>query len=672
MKLRLILFFFILSLTIAAQKSKLESSVVDLKTKIKKSQGGDRLRWLDSLAVLTGNKKELGYDSIVNATIIYALQIDSLTIATKNTANLIFYKNNIINTPDDGLKQFKNFSEIIKRVKNYKVLTQFYLNGADSFYFLGEYKLALKNYEVAKTYALKSGDIRALGLVNLYMGYTNSDVGAFSKASIQLRGAARLFIKVKDTYNTISAKNSLSILYSRNAFYAEAEKERQEAIYLAKKIDDHRSLVSLYFNAAEDYRKMGNAKKAIENFLLALNLNARSEQSRFLRPKLLCKLVVAYVEDDNIRMTSKYLLEIKRNPKIYGSGNNKEYYIQASQYIAYAKGDFSKALTLGIQHLKLKKEVGHYEDILYSEKFLAKVYNALGDKTNSYYHLNNYYAIKDSISSVQNVKALSYYQTLYEIEKRDLKIETQNSDIEVLSAVNKMQNQWGVFGASGLVSLFVFVVLIRSRNTARRERKTQEKFSKNLIEAQEEERIWVARELHDGVGQKLMLLTKKLKIVRDSELISLSEKALDEIRSISRGLHPPMIEGLGVTTAIESMINEVDSHTGIFFTNEIDIIDNFLSKEAALQLYRIIQEILNNIVKHAHAKAVFINIEKSEKYIEVTIEDNGDGADFSKEYKTNTSLGMKTLRERSKIIRSELKIVAQLNKGTTIHIKIPL
>src|SRR5690606_31259157 len=194
----------------------------------------------------------------------------------------------------------------------------------------------------------------------------------------------------------------------------------------------------------------------------------------------------------------------------------------------------------------------------------------------------------------------------------------------------------------------------------------------NLIKAQELERTRVARELHDSVGQKLMLLTKKTKTTGNAEVESLAANTLQELRAISRGLHPATLERLGPTAAIRTMIDEMDANTSIFFTHEIDDIDILLSKEASLHLYRIIQEVLNNMVKHAEAKAASITIEKKKNSIEAIIMDNGKGFELAEIQKTSDSLGMKTLLERAKILHSKIDIKSQINKGTTVTLTIPI
>lgn len=217
------------------------------------------------------------------------------------------------------------------------------------------------------------------------------------------------------------------------------------------------------------------------------------------------------------------------------------------------------------------------------------------------------------------------------------------------------------------VSVFLFYYF-----RIKAEQKRNETYTHNLIKAQEEERTRVARDLHDSVGQKLMLLTKKTKNTGNQEMELLASNTLEELRAISRGLHPVTLERLGPSAAIRNMVDEVDSNTNIFFTHEIEDIDALLSKEASLHLYRIIQEVLNNMVKHAEAKAASVTIEKKENTIETIISDNGKGFEISEMAKISESLGMKTLMERAKILHSKIDIKSQLNKGTTITLTIPI
>ena len=109
---------------------------------------------------------------------------------------------------------------------------------------------------------------------------------------------------------------------------------------------------------------------------------------------------------------------------------------------------------------------------------------------------------------------------------------------------------------------------------------------------------------------------------------SLADNTLKELRSISRGLRPVALEQLDITKAIQLLIDEIDANTDIFFTHEIDQIDSLLDKESPLHLYRILQEALSNMVKHAEAKAASVTVRSKKDSLDVLIQDNGKGFNF--------------------------------------------
>jgi len=672
MKVTLSIIFFLCAWQITAQDADIKSKIDFFNSKIVKTERGERLAWLDSLTRITIRNSDLKYDSIVRQTISFAISLDSLSLATKKLADLIGFENNYKSRPEEGLKLFKTYEEVLNKGTDFGSIGWMYLNAADSYYFTDDIDKSLELYEITKTFALKAKSKGLFAYAELYTGYNQSHLGKFSESSISLKIAMNAFSKLKDTFNILSAKNALSILYSKNAFYKEAEKERNEAIELAEKTNNNTSLVNLYFNAAQDYKKTNDNVKQIINLKKSLLANSNSDFVLAVKPVLISSLVKAYAENDSLSLAKTNFKEFEKLYRKNTTEKNRNLYVDAKKTLLFFNKDYQNALIYGKEFLKLEKQKEGYENIMNAEIFLSKVYEALGDNYNSNIHLLNHYAIKDSITNVQNVKSLVYYQTLYETEKRDHQIENQQASIGLLNLENKNKRQFIIFGSIGLVIFFSLVIVLRSRKNLKERQAVQEAFSQNLISAREEERTTVARDLHDSVGQKLMLLTKITRTNKNNELETLSSSSLEELRTVLRGLHPPAIKDLGITKAIEALVNEVDSHTDIFFTNDIENIDNILSNDNALHLYRIIQESLNNIVKHANAKATFVNIEKVKKQILVEIKDNGNGFDFSKNTKHGAHFGMKTLKERAKIIRSKLDIVSQHNQGTVIKLVIPI
>ncbi|TAG55504.1 MAG: sensor histidine kinase [Cytophagales bacterium] len=186
---------------------------------------------------------------------------------------------------------------------------------------------------------------------------------------------------------------------------------------------------------------------------------------------------------------------------------------------------------------------------------------------------------------------------------------------------------------------------------------------KRVISIQDTERERIARDLHDGIGQELILLKSELK---DKTTI---DAIIDDLRTISRDLHPVGLKKVGLRDTIENLCEQI-SMKGIFFISA-DI--NYTAKiqpDVELQLYRIIQEAVNNSIKHSNAKAIKIEINQTnDSTLEIIIKDNGIG--FDSNASNLSSFGIDSMTERTKSLQGSITIISN-NKGTIIEIKIPL
>jgi len=242
----------------------------------------------------------------------------------------------------------------------------------------------------------------------------------------------------------------------------------------------------------------------------------------------------------------------------------------------------------------------------------------------------------------------------------------------------------------GLVGLSVigsFGSFYRKRiQKLNKEKTQQEEFTKKLIESQENERKRVAAELHDSLGQDLLIIKNKalvsIKKTNDlekfkkemNEISDLTSATLNDVREISYNLRPYELDRLGLTKTIESMIERANNSTNINFVANIDNIDNVFIPEVEINIYRIIQESLNNVIKHSEAKEVIVSVLKKEKEIRVNISDDGKGFDMKK-YKLNSNrkgFGLKGIEERVRLLNGEFNIESEVGKSTIIIIIIPL
>lgn len=240
------------------------------------------------------------------------------------------------------------------------------------------------------------------------------------------------------------------------------------------------------------------------------------------------------------------------------------------------------------------------------------------------------------------------------------------------------------FWAALLIVLagLVFLLFRYRIKQLRKLAETQEAFSRQLIESQEEERKRIAREIHDGLGQNLLIIKNRAKLGRlvdgkeqtDEQFFEIQESvtdALSEVRTIAYNLRPLHLERLGLTSTIEEMIEEIESVAGIEIAYEIESVDSLFTPENEINFYRIVQEFLNNIVKHSQATKAHVTISRREPGVVLTVTDNGTGFEIEKA-KEKHGMGLSGIAERVKILGGSQAMVSEIGKGTTVTVEFRL
>ncbi len=206
--------------------------------------------------------------------------------------------------------------------------------------------------------------------------------------------------------------------------------------------------------------------------------------------------------------------------------------------------------------------------------------------------------------------------------------------------------------------------------------------NRRLNEIREDERAAISREIHDNLGQSLTALKIDIQFLqerlpRDSEeclkLEAMSNtvtEMIGDVRRIAAELRPPILDDLGLPAAMEWYIREFEKRTGIKCTATIGNIQ-FSDSRKNLALYRILQEALTNVVRHADAARVKIELSRDVTTLFMTVRDDGRGFDESK-IRSTKSLGFVGIRERLKLSGGLLDIVSGPGRGTTLKVSIPL
>ncbi len=211
------------------------------------------------------------------------------------------------------------------------------------------------------------------------------------------------------------------------------------------------------------------------------------------------------------------------------------------------------------------------------------------------------------------------------------------------------------------------------------------RLSSQLLKAQEEERKRISRELHDGIGQSLSAIKFTVETalneiaqenpaqVRQSleTVVPLVQEAVEEVRTISRDLRPSVLDDLGILATISWFCREVeDTYSGIRINKRINIKEDDVPDSLKTVIFRLLQEAVNNVTKHAGANAIDLCLEGTDEKIELTIEDNGIGFDLEKELaegRVKDGIGLSSMKERTELSSGTFLIESHRGAGTRVR-----
>jgi signal transduction histidine kinase/ligand-binding sensor domain-containing protein len=264
---------------------------------------------------------------------------------------------------------------------------------------------------------------------------------------------------------------------------------------------------------------------------------------------------------------------------------------------------------------------------------------------------------------------------------------TGGRSVEIVVVPPLWRRWWFITLAVIAAVSVVFLLYERRVRRVRREHALQQAFSRQLIESQESERKRIASELHDGLGQNLLVAINNallgVSAAKDDpptrkqfdEIAAAASQALDEARRIIEDLRPLHLDRLGLKDALEFMVETVANSSEIRFAAEVDDLGGLLSKEAETGLYRIAQEGVNNILKHSGAAEARVSLKREGRKVRLLIEDDGRGFVARPGASTESpqrGLGLTGIAERARMLGGKEVIESAPGRGTTITVTLIL
>jgi signal transduction histidine kinase/Tfp pilus assembly protein PilF len=554
-------------------------------------------------------------------------------------------------------------------------------------------RLSYRVAEDASKLAIRAGDKRREAMNYSLLGVVEKNNGEYEKALDWQLKSLKLNEEINDKKSLAISHNDLGVLYKVMKDYPTALVHYQQSLELCREIGMQNGIAFTLSNIGTIYDQMGENDKALDYYHQSL-AKAREINNEGAMVNALSNIGEMLAKTGKTQEALTYFLDAI---KIDRKNDDKYGMILSSVNLGNTYkdlGNYSEAKKYLEDAVQIAKENDAAPMLANCYSSLSGLYERTGDYRNALKYHQLYTSINDSILNTERTKQLAEMQTKYETTKKEEEISrlSQESKITALqleqSELRSGQRRNLVIVLSVLV-LFVIVisVLLVNRNRLKSKEKLsaellmQEQLrNKAIIITQENERKRIAEELHDGIGQ--MMSAVKLNVAAlESNLrekneqyqstIDLIDESCKELRTISHNMMPGILIKAGLVPAVKELVSKINTSGTINISVEADDARVRLGETIEVNFFRIIQELITNIIKYANASEAQVTISMENDLFTIMIEDNGNG--FDKEVlKTSAGNGWNNILSRLQLLNGKIEIDSQPGKGTVVFIEAPL
>jgi two-component system NarL family sensor kinase len=468
--------------------------------------------------------------------------------------------------------------------------------------------------------------------------------------------ALALAQKQADSFSEVVALVNLSTTYSHLGQHEKEYALLMQALPLAKKDENLDHIASVYYNIGDHFFKKKNFSSALENYLESYDYGKKMG-NKYQLCQVTTALAVVYHE-------------LKQDDK-------------ALQYILQAE--------------QIANEVGIRTDLKEIYKTRAEIEQRKGNYELAAKYFSKTLVVSDSLFKTETSEKVAEVEAQYQNEKKQKEIVQLEKDKQIQSLSLKQKSTLnyiliGSLAALMIVGFLVYRNLRHRQQLAKQQDEMQQQRIRELekdkqlvavgsmLKGQEEERSRLAKDLHDGLGGllsgvKFSLSNMKDNLVITADNMAVFERSLDmidtsikELRRVAHNMMPEMLTKFGLDEALKEYCNSVNATNLVSVKYQSMGLDARMEKSSEIIIYRIIQELLNNIMKHATATEAMVQLIKEEGRLSIIVEDNGKGFDTALP-ENNKGAGLTSIRSRVDYLKGRLEIHSEPGKGTLVNIE---
>lgn len=550
----------------------------------------------------------------------------------------------------EALALAKEALELYKKSGSPKELAAAYLNVGSEWQYVSDFDAAAENYMESKKYAeqIKDPGMLKKSYNNLASVYLS--LGRFEKGRDYAQQGLNYARQLKNEVAVSSALFNLATAHSYLKHYDTALVVFNEIEAIAQKLNDEIIFLDAWLGKAGAYSGLDNAAEALVYYNRIIQLSQKKEFPEYE--------MYAYMGVADLQLKTKH----------------------------YKAAD--EAIQKGLALARKLETTYELKDLLLKA-------SGLNEKTGNYTLALDYYKqahiLNDSIIGERNQVTVANNEARYEFEKKQMAIDNLTEEKELQQLKLRQQGMINYMLIAGTVAVILLAFLIyrnfRREQKFHRQRinelETEKKLTATeaIIKGEEQERSRLAKDLHDGLGGMLSGVKHSLSSIKENLVMTeqnmsafehsliMLDSSISEMRRVAHNMMPESLLKFGLDLALNDFCRQVTTSGSLKVSYQsIEIADTPIEQSLAITVYRIVQELLNNSIKHASAKHAIVQLALEGRQLLVTVEDDGKGMDRDL-LKSAKGIGWKNISSRLDYHNGKLDIQSSPDKGTSVYIE---
>lgn len=618
-------------------------------------------------------------------TTLKSQNIDSLLqLSNTDTSHVTLFSVVIEKSTGNAAKK-EAIQNLFKEANEIAIKNNYSLGKATLYNRYATYLKSINEYDESIKYQQQAIEICRKNNYDILLAKCLNNLGNISNNRGQYTEALKYYLEALSIFdkNQLEKQTSSTLMSIGNVYADQGNSDLAISYYTKsletkRKMKDDKGIMNNLVNIGGAYYDKKDYKSCISYFKQAL---AQAQLLKDIEVQAVClsNISEVYGKQENYQEALKYALESEKIKLIINDENSLAitYVTLGDIYLSIHQKD--KAKVYYEKSMAIGKKLKSHEIISLTFDALSNMSKENMDFETALHLKDSADASRDSMYSIAKMQEISELEAKYQNEKNRLEI--ANNEL----VINKKNTTIGILIAL-FIGILIILFLIYSRYQLKQKQKLdallleeQTKKHKAIFDAEEKERIRIARDLHDGVGQLLSAAKMNLSVMQQEitstqqnthllNAMNILDESVKEVRTVSHNMVPNALLKQGLAGAVREFIHRIGGNIKI----ELEVVgfSNRLDTTIETVLFRVLQELVNNIIKHANANKIVIQLIEHEREISLILEDNGVGFDTNNMNQFK-GIGLKNIITRISYINGSVDFDSTIGRGTIVNIEVP-